>query len=205
MGPRVACALQRTYDVRHRWVLGRGAANTTFDRCASYAPGPEWDRGMFRRPGARALRRIVLEDRTMDSERFDTITRTLASGMSRRGVLRTLGGVSAGGVLAMGGRGTITAKGRQCKDGGTPCGKRKRFACCTSDQQCRSNSSGSRCVPAAGGCYSGAYSDGTDVFTTCDCWTSGTPGTGGSSCGANTCATETDGTCAAQGASCSCS
>ena len=47
----------------------------------------------------------------MDQERFDAITRTLASGISRRGVLRTLGGVSAGGVLAVVGRGTVAARG----------------------------------------------------------------------------------------------
>jgi hypothetical protein len=46
----------------------------------------------------------------MDSERFDTITRTLASGMSRRGVLRTLSAVGAGGVLAVVGRGNVAAK-----------------------------------------------------------------------------------------------
>jgi len=37
----------------------------------------------------------------MDSERFDTISRTLASGLSRRGVLRTLRAVGAGGLLAV--------------------------------------------------------------------------------------------------------
>jgi hypothetical protein len=42
-----------------------------------------------------------MEDRIMDSERFDTITRTLASGLSRRGVLRTIGVVGAGGLLAV--------------------------------------------------------------------------------------------------------
>jgi hypothetical protein len=72
----------------------------------------------------------------MDSERFDTITRTLASGMSRRGVLRTLGGVSAGGVLAVVGRGTVAAKGRPCKNGGDPCGKGKDFRCCPSNEMC---------------------------------------------------------------------
>ena len=51
----------------------------------------------------------------MDSERFDTITRTLALGMSRRGVLRTLGGVSAGGVLAVVGRGNV---GKKTREGG---------------------------------------------------------------------------------------
>ena len=63
----------------------------------------------------------------MDQERFDTLTRTLASGMSRRGVLRTLGGVSAGGVLAVVGRGTVAAKGRRCKNGGTPCARVRIF------------------------------------------------------------------------------
>jgi len=38
----------------------------------------------------------------MDQERFDTISRTLASGLSRRGVLRALSIVGAGGFLAVG-------------------------------------------------------------------------------------------------------
>src|SRR5215207_1428368 len=65
----------------------------------------------------------------MAQERFDTITRTFASGMSRRGVLRTLSGVSAGGVLAVVGRGSVAGKGRPCKNGGFPCGKGKNFEC----------------------------------------------------------------------------
>jgi hypothetical protein len=42
-----------------------------------------------------------MEGMIVDSERFDTITRTLASGLSRRGVLRTIGVVGAGGLLAV--------------------------------------------------------------------------------------------------------
>jgi hypothetical protein len=49
----------------------------------------------------------------MDHERFDVIARTLASGVSRRGVLRTLSGVGAGGVLTAIGRENVTAK--SCK------------------------------------------------------------------------------------------
>src|SRR5215212_3948261 len=52
-----------------------------------------------------------MEDRIMDSERFDTITRTLASGLSRRGVLRTIGVVGAGGLLAVVGQ-TVRAADR---------------------------------------------------------------------------------------------
>jgi hypothetical protein len=78
----------------------------------------------------------------MDQERFDAITRTLASGISRRGVLRTLGGVSAGGVLAVVGRGTAAAKGRPCKNGGTPCNSGKHFQCCTCKQECKDGGSG---------------------------------------------------------------
>ena len=78
----------------------------------------------------------------MDSERFDTITRTLASGMSRRGVLRTLSAVGAGGVLAVSGRGTVAAKDKRCKNGGIPCGKGNQFQCCLNGDTC----SGGECV-----------------------------------------------------------
>jgi len=36
----------------------------------------------------------------MDQERFDRITRTLASGQSRRGLLRGITGTALGGLLA---------------------------------------------------------------------------------------------------------
>jgi hypothetical protein len=129
----------------------------------------------------------------MDSERFDAITRTLASGLSRRGVLRTLGGVSAGGVLAVIGRGTVAAKGRPCKNGGIPCGKGNSFACCANNQQC---SSDGVCVDVVGACYTNTFAG------SCECWTSGNPTTGGSTCGQpNNCVpmSPDNGICAVEG------
>ena len=90
----------------------------------------------------------------MDSERFDTITRTLASSNSRRGVVRTLTGAAVGGLLVAvgigeaeakkkhGGRHSVTAQGRPCKNGGIPCGKGKNFQCCLNGDTC----SGGECV-----------------------------------------------------------
>ena len=49
---------------------------------------------MFRRPGGvRVLRRIVIEDVIMDSERFDGLVLALGHGASRRGALGLLAGV----------------------------------------------------------------------------------------------------------------
>src|SRR5829696_8601916 len=108
-----------------------------------------------------------MEDVIMDSERFDTITRTLASGMSRRGVLHTLSAVGAGGVLAVVGRGTVAAKGRPCKSG-TPCGSGRSFQCCNDDtQQCTSSG---RCIPLCG-CYTDPAIGGKG----CECYSSRNP------------------------------
>jgi hypothetical protein len=57
---------------------------------------------MFRRPEACALRRIVMEDMGMDSQRFDRITKKLATGLSRRSAMKGVAaalGLSAVGAL----------------------------------------------------------------------------------------------------------
>jgi hypothetical protein len=78
----------------------------------------------------------------MDQEQFDQITRTLASGLSRRGVLRMLSAVGAGGVLAVVGRGTTEAgKPVKCPRA-NQCGKGKQAQCCTCKQTC----TGGTCV-----------------------------------------------------------
>jgi hypothetical protein len=132
----------------------------------------------------------------MDSERFDTITRTLASGMSRRGVLRTLSAVGAGGVLAVVGRGTVAAKGRPCKSG-TPCGSGKSFDCCTDKENCIGDvchTPACRTDPAYGG--------------NCQCWKAGSPATGGNPCGLGSCTSAVgaggDVICSAEDAYCTC-
>ena len=76
----------------------------------------------------------------MDQERFDTLTRTLAAGMSRRSVLRTLSAVGAGGVLAVVGRGTAEAG--KCKKANR-CGKGKHQTCCKDSETCDHGT----CVP----------------------------------------------------------
>lgn len=60
--------------------------------------------------------------------------------MSRRAVLRTVSAVGAGGVLAVVGRGTVTAG--KCPRRNR-CGKRKHRTCCTNSQICCSGT----CVP----------------------------------------------------------
>src|SRR5215218_4951172 len=64
----------------------------------------------------------------MDHERFDAIARTLASGASRRGVLRTLSGVGAAGILMAIGRENAAAK--SCKKFLRCGGKAHNKTCC---------------------------------------------------------------------------
>jgi hypothetical protein len=76
----------------------------------------------------------------MDQESFDTLTRTLAAGMSRRAVLHRLSAAGAAGVLAVIGRGTAAAG--KCSKANR-CGKGKHAQCCTSNEVCCSGT----CVP----------------------------------------------------------
>ena len=73
----------------------------------------------------------------MDQERFDQLTRTLASGQSRRGVLKALTGAVLGGAVAAVGVGEAAAKPEvPCKAPNTKCGKGKNAQCCTSSEVC---------------------------------------------------------------------
>jgi hypothetical protein len=66
----------------------------------------------------------------MDQERFDAITRTLASGLSRRGMVRTLGGASLG-LTALVGLSQTEARGKPCRSASFPtrCGRGKDSVC----------------------------------------------------------------------------
>ena len=64
----------------------------------------------------------------MDQERFDHLARGLASGATRRGMVRNLTGVALGGVLVAVGSSEVGAKKRKKKRAG---GKRKRQTQCT--------------------------------------------------------------------------
>jgi hypothetical protein len=63
----------------------------------------------------------------MDSNRFDDLTRTLATTTSRRGFLKTLAGGAAGALLAAFGVGEAAAK--DCKKAGQLCKNTKE--CCS--------------------------------------------------------------------------
>ena len=98
----------------------------------------------------------------MDQERFDTLTRTLAAGLSRRGVLRTLSAVAAGGVAAVVGGGNV-AEGK-CKKKNR-CGKGKHRTCCKNGKICIKGECVTACEPdCANKC--GGVSDG--CTGTCD-------------------------------------
>ena len=64
----------------------------------------------------------------MNQDRFDDLTRTLASPTSRRTVLKTLAGSAAGGLLALLGGGEAAAD-DTCKPVGKKC--RKAAQCCS--------------------------------------------------------------------------
>ncbi len=69
----------------------------------------------------------------MEQERFDRITRTLATGQSRRDILKGMTGAALGGALAAVGLADASAKG-PCKAPNTKYGKGRNAVCCTPDQ-----------------------------------------------------------------------
>ena len=71
----------------------------------------------------------------MDQERFDRFTRTLASGQSRRDVLKGLTATAIGGLLAAVGTADAGAKGA-CRAPNTKCGKGRSAQCCGRGQIC---------------------------------------------------------------------
>lgn len=71
----------------------------------------------------------------MDQERFDQMTRTLASGHSRRGLLKGLSGTAIGGLLVAAGLGEAAAKPEKpCKSPNTRHGRGRNAVCCTPAQ-----------------------------------------------------------------------
>jgi len=91
----------------------------------------------------------------MDGDRFDDLTRTLASGRSRRSMVRGIMGTAIGGLLAAVGIADVEAKPETrgpCKAPNTKCGMGKGAVCCTSSEVCRD---GACCTPE-------------DAATTCD-------------------------------------
>lgn len=154
----------------------------------------------------------------MDQERFDRITRTLATGQSRRSVLKGLTGTAFGGLLAAVGIADAAAKPEvPCKAPNHKCGKGRYAACCSSSQVCDNgtcvtpNTCVGDCTGKCGGVSDGCTDtcDATCPSTTCPqvdcniaydngdgtCWYTPT-GVGGVSCnnlhygsGAGTCDT----------------
>ncbi len=69
----------------------------------------------------------------MDQQRFDQLTKTLATGKSRRGLLKGLTGITLGGALAAIGLGETVAHPQvPCKAPNVKCGKGKNAVCCSS-------------------------------------------------------------------------
>ena len=81
----------------------------------------------------------------MDSERFDDLTRALASGVSRRQTLKLLGGSLAGGLMVFLGIGEAGADPPGCKREGKNCTRHDQCCsgtccntvCCAAGQVCQ--------------------------------------------------------------------
>jgi hypothetical protein len=153
----------------------------------------------------------------MDGNRFDALTRSLATPRSRRAVVRTLAGSAAGGLIALAGRRPAGAD--LCKGTGKEC--KKNIQCCSGScapptASISTHGSGSVCCPAGqvqypvGACCTpttcaaqgkncGQISDGCGGTLTCgSCTAPQTCGGGGVT---NVCDC-TPTTCAAAGAEC---
>lgn len=116
----------------------------------------------------------------MDQERFDQLTRTLASGVSRRRMMRGITGTALGGLLASVGIADAGAKPKtkektkeKCTAPNTTCGNGN---CCTSSEVCSNGEClvapnpgpvcipGAQCFPIDGPIPCGCNGDGS---TTC--------------------------------------
>ena len=104
----------------------------------------------------------------MDSNRFDDLTRTLATTTTRRGFLKTLAGGAAGGLLALLGVGEAAAD--DCKRNGKACKKDK--------QCCSGNCAGGFCAPLCPPCDACSTCSGGICVSRCgsgqDCLSNGT-------------------------------
>jgi hypothetical protein len=76
----------------------------------------------------------------MDSQKFDSLVKSLASPSSRRRLLKGVGAVSAGGLLTALGRQTMSAA--QCSNNRDPCGNK----CCPQGKFCCKSGAAPRCA-----------------------------------------------------------
>ncbi len=103
----------------------------------------------------------------MDHDRFDDLTRALASTTSRRTVLKTLAGSAAGGLLAMLGVGDTAAAPVGCKASGKSC--KRGDQCCSGvcvNGVCVTPPSCGHSAGLNGGCKGACTSAG---FTSSEC------------------------------------
>jgi hypothetical protein len=75
----------------------------------------------------------------MTTERFDDLTKALATSTSRRAAFKTIAATIVGSILGLGGIGTASAAGVKCPRGSHPCGPN----CCPN---------GTSCCPKSGVC-----------------------------------------------------
>ncbi len=78
----------------------------------------------------------------MDPSKFDDLTKAMATSTSRRKALKTIAATTLGGILGLGGIGTVFAK-PTCKPNGHGCGTNKQ--CCS--EYCDQTTSTCACQP----------------------------------------------------------
>jgi hypothetical protein len=102
----------------------------------------------------------------MDPTRFDTLTKALATGTSRRQALKTIAATTLAGLLGLGGIGTAFAK---CHNAGHACGT-YRDCCslvCCNHVCCDNVCCNGVCCPPGQSCYNGTCV--TENLIYCDC------------------------------------
>jgi hypothetical protein len=82
----------------------------------------------------------------MNSNPFDTLTKALASGTSRRGILKAFAMTIAGGALVLLGSSSEAAPKNLCRKDGLTCNKHSE--CCSGNCVTKKNGHGSICAPA---------------------------------------------------------
>ncbi len=111
----------------------------------------------------------------MDHQRFDAITRAMAGGASRRGVLKGLAGGALGGLVSLVGIGDTEA--RRCRAIGRNC--RAHADCCTDHCNNDNNLYQCSCPPGLGDCNGDGLCETNTLVDVANC------GACGHSCAAN--------------------
>ena len=132
----------------------------------------------------------------MDEQRFDDLSKKLATSVSRRQAVKILGATAAGGLGALfGARGAFAHHHAQCRDTGANC--RSNAECCSGvcvNFHCACPPGQVLC-PGSGECVQACFPPKVFNPATCDCECP----TGTSTCGEFTCCPPAEACCSGQG------